>query len=250
MTEILTKDEIEQLLNAISGVGKSFNNIEEFEEYLTARKFDPENLYGLRTTDVSMCRFFNTKNNDNILADIKKKNEEQGLGNIRIPDTNITLINYSICPKCNLIFSFKEILDYYKKPMPDISYNDIFHQFRKDTRVFCFNCNTYFLPSLVISDGTPKNEVQFLCRIQTIDAVEEYMSSKNTKVLTKKKCNIVHKNGLRAIKNDVSIMELEERPTLITNIIQYTPINLIMNFIDGTNIEKDDLLFGEWKKAS
>jgi len=74
--------------------------------------------------------------------------------------------------------------------------------------------------------------------------------SKNINVLTKEKNNIVYKDNLRAIKNDVSIMDLEKKPTLITNIIQYTPINLIMNFIDGTNAEKGDLLFDEWKEAS
>jgi len=59
----------------------------------------------------------------------------------------------------------------------------------------------------------------------------------------------VYKNSLRAIKNDVSIMDLEEKPTLITNIIQYTPFSLIMNFIDGTNVEKGDLLFDERKEV-
>jgi len=250
MTEVLTKDEIELLLDLIGGVGRSFKNIEEFEKYLTARKFEPEKPYGLRTTDVSICRFFNNKNNDNILAYIKKKNEEQGLGNIKIPNTNIMLINYSFCPKCNSIYSFKEITDYYKKPRPDTRYKNIAHQFRNDTRVFCNNCNSYFLPSLVISDGTPKNEVQFLCRVQTIDAVEKYMLSKNVKVLTKEKSNIMYKDRLRAIKNDISIMDLEEKPTLITNLIQYTPLNLIMNFIDGTNVEKGDLLFDEWREVA
>jgi hypothetical protein len=86
--------------------------------------------------------------------------------------------------------------------------------------------------------------------VQTIDAVEKYMVTKNIKVLTKKKSNIVYKDRFRAIKNDVSIMDLEERPTLITNIIQYTPYNLIPNFIDGSNIEKGDFLFNEWRQAS
>ena len=249
MTEVLTQVEIDQLLTAID-VGNGFESIKEFEEYLTKREFHLEKPYGLFDKDVSVCKFFDSVNNDNLLTDIKKKNEEQGLGNIKIPNTNITLINYSFCPKCKTIYSFKEIMDYYKKPRPDTRYKNIAHQFRNDTRVFCHNCNSYFLPSLVISDGTPQNEVQFLCRVQTIDAVERYMLSKNTKVLTKKKSNIVYKNKLRAIKNDISIMDLEEKPTLITNIIQYTPINLIMNFIDGTNAEKGDLLFDEWREIA
>jgi len=251
MTQVLTDLEIHQLLTAINaGDEEGFKSIEYFEKYLKTREFHPEEPYGIFDEDVSICKFFDSENNDNLLADIKKKNEEQGLGNIKIPNTNITLINYSFCPKCETIYSYREVMNYYRTPRPDTWYKNKAHQFRNDTRVFCHNCNSYFLPSLVISDGTPQNEVQFLCRVQTIDAVERYMLSKNTKVLTKKKSNIVYKNKLRAIKNDISIMDLEEKPTLITNIIQYTPINLIMNFIDGTNAEKGDLLFDEWREIA
>jgi len=76
------------------------------------------------------------------------------------------------------------------------------------------------------------------------------MLSYSIKVLTKEKSNIMYKGGIRAFKNDVLIMDLEGKPTLITNIIQYTPFRLITNFIDGTNVEKGALLFDEWKEAS
>jgi hypothetical protein len=181
------------------------------------------------------------------LEDIKRKNEEQGQGNIKIPNTNITLINYSFCQNCKSIFSFQELIDYYRNPRPDQRYKNRAHQYREDTRVCCKNCDTYFLPSLIISDGTPKNEVQFLCRVQTMHAVETYFSQKNIKVLSRDKKNIIQKGNLKAIKNDVFIKDLEAKPTLITNIIQYTPFNYIMNFIDGTNVKKGDFLFKEWK---
>jgi len=247
MSEILTQEEIDQLLTAIV---PGFESIEEFEKYLTKREFHPEKPYGLFDRNISICKFFDSKNSDNLLADIMKKNEEQGLGKIKIPNTDITLINYSVCPKCKTIYSFSEVVNYYRNPRPDAWFKNTAHQLRNDTRVYCDNCNTYFLPSLIISDGTPKNEVQFLCRVQTINAVEKFMLSNNIKVLTEEKRNIVYKDNLRAIKNDVSIKDLKEKPTLITNIIQYTPYNLIKNFIDGTNIEKGDLLFDEWKEAS
>jgi hypothetical protein len=247
MTEVLTQAEIDQLLTAIP---TGFESIEKFEEYLIKREFKPEKPYGLfGSQDVSICRFYNSENNDNRLSDIMKKNEEQGMGNIKIPNTNITLINYSFCPKCRTIYSYREVVNYYRNPRPDAWYGNKANQYRNDTRVYCYNCDTYFLPSLIISDGTPKNEVQFLCRVQTINAVEKFMLSKNIKVLTKEESNIVYKDRLRAIKNDISIKELEKKPTLITNIIQYTPYNLIMNFIDGTNIGEGDLLFDEWKEA-
>jgi hypothetical protein len=253
-----SQEEIDEMLRPINAseedfraIGASeeinaFGNIEAFEEYLTKRQFTPEKPYGMFDKDISICRFFNSDKNENILEDIKRKNEEQGYGNIKIPNTNITLINYSFCQECKTIFSFKEIIAYYVNPKPDQKYKNRAQQYREDTRICCNSCGTYFIPSLIISDGTPKNEVQFLCRVQTIDAVEEYFSQKR-RVLTKNKNNIIQNGNLRAIKNDVFIKDLDEKPTLITNIIQYTPFNLIMNLIDGTNVEKGDLLFNEWK---
>ena len=246
MAQVLSQDEIDQLLTAIN-TGSSFESIEAFEEFLTKRKHTPEKPYGIFDEDVSICRFFNSDKNENILEDIKRKNEKQGYGNIIIPNTNIMLINYSFCQTCKTNYSYKEIIDYYKNPIHDLRFKDRANQFRKDTRVYCNNCNTYFIPSLIISDGTPKNEVQFLCRIQTIDAVEEYFYQQNIKVLTRKQRNIVKKGKLKAIMNDVLIKDLESKPTLITNIIQYTPYNCIASLIDGTNIEKGDILFNEWK---
>jgi hypothetical protein len=132
-------------------------------------------------------------------------------------------------------------------PKPDTRYKNRAWQSREDTRFYCNVCNTYFLPSLIITDGTPRNEVQFLCRTQTIDAVEKYFFQNNIRVLTKKNKNIIQKGGLKAIRNDVFLKDLETKPTLISNILQYTPINLMRNLIDGTNIEKGDLLFNQWK---
>ena len=254
-SEILSQDEIDRLLvsldagdesDFVANSRKPFG-IEDFEDYLTKRKHTPEEPYGIFDWDISICKFFDSDNNDNLLEDIKRKNEEQGYGNIKIPNTDITLLNYSFCQKCKTIFSFKEIVDYYKNPKPDKRYKNRAHQYRQDTRIYCNNCGSYFLPSLVISDGTPKNEVQFLCRAQTINAVEQYFHRKNISVLTKNKNNIVYRGNLKAIKNDVYIQNLEEKPTLITNMVQYTPFALILNLIDGTNAKKGDLLFDEWK---
>ena len=245
-TEVLTQEEINQLLTPVSSYN-SYNSIEDFEDFLVKRNFPHEKRYGIFDKNIPVCKFFDSENNEKLLEDIRQKNEQQGYGNITIPNTNITLINYSFCYNCKTIFSFKELVNYYANPKPDQKFNGRAHQYREDTRVCCKNCGTYFLPSLIISDGTPKKEVQFLCRVQTIDAVEKYFSRKNIKVLTKKKENIVRRDNLTGIKNDVYIKDLVDKPTLITNIVQYTPVNLIMNLIDGTNVEKGDLLFDEWK---
>ena len=225
----------------------NFNNIENFDSYLTKRKFKPEDIYGFHTSgkEVTMCRFFESKDGETILADIDKKNKEQNMGSISIPNTNIKLINYSICPKCKTVFTFKDLMDYYKNPKPDSIFKNRGYQMREDTRVCCYECGEYYLPALVISDGTPKNEVQFLCRIQTVEAVERFFMDKGQKILSKNKNNIFKGNGYITIRNDLLLQQLEQKPTLISNMLQYTPINLMSNLIDGSNIEKGDILFGK-----
>jgi len=255
-----------------------FDNIEEFEKYLLSRH-QQETSYGIFDKDITVCKFFESKNGDKVLEDIKLKNEAENMGNIQIPNTNIQLINYSICPKCGHIFSFKEISDYYLNPRPDPKFKNKTQQYREDTRVFCNECETYFLPALVIVDGTPKNEVQFLCRIQTMNAIENYYQNKGIKVLSQKDGNIVKqetdsptktvqnagtsfidrlfnnpfpnkktaKKIISGIKNDVLIKEMEDKPTLISNLIQYTPASLMFNLIEGTNAKNGDLLFGQLK---
>jgi len=152
--------------------GSNFTDIEEFAVYLTNRG-QREEVYGHSySRSITMRRFFETKNNENILADIEQTNREQNMGNIKVPNTKIKLINFSICPKCAHIFSFKELIDYYANPEPDNTFKNRAEQYREDTRVLCHECKTYFLPALVITDGTPKNEVQFLCRVQTTNSID------------------------------------------------------------------------------
>jgi hypothetical protein len=120
-------------------------------------------------------------------------------------------------------------------------------QIREDTRVCCPVCGKYFLPALVIVDGTPKNEVQFLCRMQTVSAIEKFFLEKGRNVLSRNKDNISKGNPFITIRNDVELKQLEPKPTLISNMLQYTPANLIPNLLDGSNVEKGDILFGKWK---
>ena len=83
-----------------------------------------------------------------------------------------------------------------------------------------------------------------------IDAVEKYFLQKGKQVLTKKNINILTDpaNGYKAVMNDVALGDMAEKPALITNMIQYTPANLALNLMDGSNIEKGDVLYGWWGK--
>jgi hypothetical protein len=65
-----------------------FDDIQQFEKYLLDRH-QPEKPYGIFDKDITMCRFFESKNGEKILEDIKLKNETENMGNIKIPNTNI-----------------------------------------------------------------------------------------------------------------------------------------------------------------
>jgi len=222
----------------------------DFEALLLTRQ-TPEEPYGIFDKDVTVCRFSGSKNNENILADIERKNAEQGMGNVVIPNTNIRLINYSVCPKCGKVFSFKDLSTYYGAPKSDGRFKSRGEQARGDARVFCSDCETWFLPALVIADKTPKNEVQFLCRNQTMSAVEKFFLETGKPVLTRKRANILVElaTNNKAVKMDFTLGELEKKSTLIANILQYTPANLALNLLDGTNVEKGDVLYGWWGKG-
>lgn len=241
-----TEDDIwdEWARSLIDDNGEAFmgKTVEEFENYLVNRDSEPDCVYGMFSKDAAVVNFFDDKHGENILTDIRKRNEEQGMGNIRIPATDIELINYSYCPKCEEIHSFDDLVRYYKHP-PKLPNVDRRTQVRKDTRVACKVCGAFFIPSLIISDGTPKHETQLLCRTQVADSIEEFYLEKNRHVLTRKKSNVVLLDGKKRIKNDVKIEDISVQQTLVSNFIQYMSPDCMISFIEGKNVERGDLLF-------
>jgi hypothetical protein len=103
-----------------------------------------------------------------------------------------------------------------------------------------------------------------------MNAIENYYHKKGIKVLSERKENIVkkgetnisktaknaklsfvdqlfkktNKKVISGIKNDVLLKEMEEKPALISNLIQYTPANIVLSLIEGNNVKNGDLLFG------
>ena len=252
MPDILSQAEVDELLAAGESINStSFETIKDFEKYLTERRQEPEKPYGIFQQDVSMIRFFDDKKGESVLSDIVRKNEKENMGNITIPNTDIRLVNYSICPKCDTIFSFKDLKDYYSNPAPDTRFSDKTDQARRDTRMRCKECGEYFLPSLVIVDRIPKNEVQFLCRVQTVDAIESfYHLHKGRQVLTKNKSNVLKQGNKMAIVNDVNLEELSQKPVLVSNLLQYTPPDLVLSLVEGKNLANRDPLYGVWRSLN
>jgi hypothetical protein len=256
---ILSDEEIDRLISYVRrGFNASaFNDTEEFIKYLTYRQQIPEKVYGMYESDISVCRFFNDghgEKQENILADIRKLNEEQGMGNIKIPDTNIEIINYSPCPKCGHIHSYSDIFSYYQNPTPDPKYKNRTKQLLNDTRVKCKECNKYFLPALIVSDGSPQVEHQLICRMQTCNEVAIFMKREfQQEVLMWNKNNILSKKEkyteYRAWRNDVDSAKLKQRQGLFTNFLQYTPAPLMLDFISRRNLEIEEPLYGVWKNS-
>jgi hypothetical protein len=83
--------------------------------------------------------------------------------------------------------------------------------------------------------------------MQTVNAVEKFFTGKGQRVLTQNRDNIHRENNIITLRNDVDIRQMETKPTLISNMLQYTQPHLIPNLIDGSNVEKRDMLFGKWR---
>ena len=257
---ILTDDEIDVLLRGISmGFQASrFGSTEEFLDFIMMREQVREKVYGMYESDISVCRFFSDgagEKQENILSDIKRMNEEQGMGNIRIPGTDVEIINYSPCPKCGHVHSYSDVFSYYMNPVPDPKFKNRKEQHATDTRVKCVECGDFFLPALIIADGSPRVEHQMICRMQTVREVGVYMrASFQLDVLMYRKDNIMEKleNGKswRSWRNDVNIANLKQRPGLLTNFLQYTPAPLMLDFISGRNLEIPQPLYGAWKNPA
>ncbi len=247
-TNVLNQDEIDSLL----GFDQKpiFDSVAGLKDYLNNRSTDTNKTYGIFESEATMVRFSDFVRGDAILSEIRELNHREGQGTITIADTGIELINFSCCPNCNFIYSMAALQAYYRNPQPDprISRRD---QFRMDTRVCCRKCRTWFLPALLIVDETPWQERQFLCRIQTVEAVERHYQDEFAQpVLTRRPDNIQYRPSpdgegtLRAVRNDVSMSQLPT--TLAVNLLQYTPPPLMLSFLSGENLANGDMLFGTW----
>jgi hypothetical protein len=83
--------------------------------------------------------------------------------------------------------------------------------------------------------------------IKVLSARKENILEKETLVMAKKPKEKRRKNIIKGIRNDVLLKEMEPKPTLISNLLQYTPPNLVLNLINGENAKKGDVLFGNWR---
>jgi hypothetical protein len=252
LKDIFCKQEMNDLLDELPGRHSHvWKDIEEFNDFILKREklveLNKAEFYGIFEPDVTVCSFFSDRNNENILADIKAKNEKTKAGKIIIPGTEIELINYSYCPKCGEVYSQKDLSEYYNNPI--VPEGMTWRQAKRQlTKVICKFCGESFLPTLLlINNNCPHNNYQFLCRNQILETMEVYFDKNyQLKVLTRKTQNIQKKGKLYSCMNDLDITKLKEEPTLISNFLQYTPAPLMLSFIEGKNIQNEDPVFGFW----
>ncbi|MEM7184810.1 MAG: hypothetical protein AAF518_28200 [Spirochaetota bacterium] len=244
----------EDRIEGFEGPEKRYNNyhpdlttgLESFQRYVVElAQVAPAKRIGLHIGDAVEINFSKDAKGNEILDTIRKQNKKNNFGNIKIPNTDIEFINYSYCPNCSTIYNFKELLQYYDKPKPNDKFKDQNEQLRFDTSVHCKVCATIFLPTLVIVDENPLSEVQFLCRMQTIEAIESFFYKKRRKrVLSRNPDNLVEIEEKKYVLNDVLLKDLAAKPALIMNLLQYSPIDFRLRMIEGTNVEAKDYLFG------
>ena len=240
MEEILAS--IRRILGGEDGAPQ-FDGYADVVEHLKAREFEPNGRYGMFQSDATVLSFRANPKGESILADIKAANDREGGGNVQIPNSDIELINFSVCAACDTVHSFRDLESYYAKPTPMAGVSAA-QQLRQDVRVACKQCGAYFLPALVISDGTPKSETQFLCRTQVIEEIETALPRP---ALTKRRANILtNAEGRKAILNDVLRHELDPYPGLVVNFIQYMPAPHIIEFVTEQNVEAKQVLYGMW----
>ena len=217
-----------------------------FTDYVLNRNtYQTKQAFGDNPAGSVLLSFFEDPDNEKMLSEIRKKNEKDKSGRRFIEGTHIELLNFSCCPSCRRIYSFNELIFYYNNPVRNEKFRSRMDQLRNETAVCCSDCGTYFVPSLIIIHKEPKHEIQFLCRMQTIQAVERFFFGKfGNRVLSRKSKNRIEKDGKKYILNDVLLSQLAERPALILNLLQYSPANLQQNMIAGENVKRADILFG------
>lgn len=223
-----------------------FATVEELAELLTSASI-VEPVYAHAFAPAApMARLSAQRDSLALLDATRALNDAEARGNFRIPGTGVELIPFAQCRKCKTQHSQGDLDRYYRSPPPDNRLGRR-EQMREDTRFRCKKCRAIFLPTLVVVDGRPVTEFQYLCRIQTAHAIERYLwESTGRPVLTRNPASVMRRAGQQAIANDVCLGDLRARPTLIANMLQYTPPQFVRSLITGANLQRPEPLYGAW----
>jgi len=147
-----------------------------------------------------------------------------------------------VCPHCHRQWTFREFLDATGTPHRDPAFFDPVLQCRYDARVFCSDCEAWFLPALLVIDGDHVCcQVQLLGRLQTIAALEFWVKDE---VLTRNEQAFELRDGNPVLLNDLDVLQLADRIDLILHVLLYSGAEEGQRFLARQNREARDLLFG------
>jgi len=219
----------------------TITQMKQLEEILLQEPESPSEPRGLFVNEAHCLSYFegypSREKKLGILEETKMKNSKQGVRKKCFG--SVTLSTLAYCPECLEIFSAKKLQAYYRKPYVPQGY-DLGQIMRKDTRVHCSDCDSFFMTTLIIETDTPQSEVQYLCRVQTIDFIENRCPQP---VLSQKSDNRVFSKGepssFLGVRLDVSLDEIANDRVLLANFLQYTPFEQCLKLLAG---QSDDLL--------
>lgn len=213
-------------------------SIESLQDHLKYKERRIRSHVGMYSSEAHIVSFFNFDGDpEKVLDQIKRKNQSQGVMPKVIGDLN--LVNFSQCPDCKAIYSWKDLNEYYANPVVEEGLT-LAQSCRQDTRVTCKVCKSHFLPSLILESNGPHSEFQYLCRSQVIHEIEIYLGRN---VLTLVPENIVKSDGhIVAIKQDITLNDIKGDTTLLSNFLQYTPYQQTLQML--ANNYQDLIVYG------
>ncbi len=250
MSEILSQDEIDALLNAISSSptpSPKISNLKEFGKYLIQKKvemdknsFENQNVNIFQGPHITLNK--SLINNVYTQAVVKEPKAIVKLGNIEI-------IPINLCPSCNHYHYDEEVQEIYSTSNPSLSFitknknlkgYDLDKKWKTENRTICCKkCNAYFQPTIVYSES--ENSDPYLCKMQTIDTLDKwFLTERKAKIqlFSISTKTIVFNQSRTSLFWDIFLDEnvngMSTCPTgLLTNIARYTPLEHIPKLLNG-----------------
>ncbi|MBF0103052.1 MAG: hypothetical protein HQK77_19310 [Desulfobacterales bacterium] len=274
----LYKSDVDKILTeALFNTNFAFPSMAHFEIFLMQTARPTPKTYGIFEHNAKKIKYVKNHKTAKIVEQIKELNSKNSMGNVSIPNTGITLTNFSICPVCETVYSYKDVLDYFDQPKLIEGFH-IDELREKETRIFCKHCNTFFLPLLLIENINRgfRDTYPLFSKCHTVYALEMfYLEMIGRKVLSLLSNNFRsgHSHRYIHLSNDTNILDLIGKPgtylpcytlsindttigdllgrkhshepnyTILINVIYYSNADILVNFIKGMNQRKNDPMF-------
>ena len=182
MTEILSQEEIDALLDAISSMvpHREIKNIKDFGNYLV-QNIEDNDKNSFANQNVNIFQGPHVTVSKRLINDIYTQavvKEPKAI----IKIGNIEIIPINICPSCKNYHYDEEVQEVYNTSKPSKPFRDknkklteseLLKKWRVDNRTICCKkCNTYFQPTIAYSETETSDP--YLCKYQTIKTLDDW----------------------------------------------------------------------------